>query len=267
MKRNRLVTLQHKTMLSPNLMRLSLHGEELADFPVEQESGYIKLLFPVLGEQGINAPLLDDKDYFKSLRKRTLTIRAFDSSSNMITVDGVCHSFGEPDQGPANHWLETASVGDLVWINGPGEKKLINQPADWFFFAGDMTALPAIAVNLSVLPDHAKGVAVIEVMAEEDILDLPKPAGVMLHWVVNPTPKSPNKILAEKVRSLEWQSGQPAVWVAGEFEMMRDLRRYFKQEKSVHKQKVYASSYWKMGESDEGNKAAKRLDEQQEGSN
>ena len=41
---------------------------------------------------------------------------------------------------------------------------------------------------------------------------------------------------------------------------MRHLRRYFKQDRQVAKDNLYVSSYWKMGDPDEGHKAAKKAD-------
>ena len=37
-------------------------------------------------------------------------------------------------------------------VSGPGPKKLVDMNADWFLIAGDMSALPAISVNLEKLP-------------------------------------------------------------------------------------------------------------------
>ncbi|BFM08783.1 siderophore-interacting protein [Halioxenophilus aromaticivorans] len=261
MRANRHLTLFEKRQLSPSLMRLVFTGEDLKTFPVGEESGYVKLLFPADGEREVQGDKLDDKPYFKALHKRTFTIRQYKPEDNTLHIDGVCHSFGHPEQGPANAWIETAAPGHAIWVSGPGEKKLINAPSDWYFFVGDMTALPAIAVNLAQLEGDARGYAVIEVMSSGDIVELPRPDNLEVHWVINSDPKCPSTYLAQAARERPWQEGVPSVWVAGEFELMRDLRKYFKRERSVPKSQVYASSYWKIGESDEGNKRAKKQDE------
>jgi len=261
MKANRYLTLVEKSHLSPSVVRLVFTGDDLKNFPANQESGYVKLLFPADGEGEIDAAAMADSDYFKSLHKRTFTIRKYDAATNQLHIDGVCHSFSHPEQGPANAWIETAAVGHSIWVSGPGDKKLIQTPADWYFFVGDMTALPAITVNLAQLEKNAQGYAVIEIMDVGDIVELPRPAGMEIHWVINGDPKFPNSLLADAARELPWLEGTPAVWVAGEFELMRNLRHYFKKERGVPKALVYASSYWKIGENDEGNKRAKRLDE------
>lgn len=158
----------------------------------------------------------------------------------------------------------TARPGDRILIGGPGPKKLLNPEADWFLLAGDMTALPAISVNLSLLPDDARGYAVLEVMTSDDIQPLTCPPGIELIWVVNPQPGADHHPLLEQVEQLAWHEGQPAVWAACEFSSMRALRRYFKQQRQLPKSHLYISSYWKMGSSETQHKIIKREDEEQE---
>ena len=83
-----------------------------------------------------------------------------------------------------------------------------------------------------------------------------------LHWVVNPDPDAPNTMLEDSVMALPWRDGEVSVWVAGEFSASRALRQYFRHEKPVRKENMYVSCYWKIGENDEGMKAAKRADKE-----
>ena len=145
-------------------------------------------------------------------------------------------------------------------IGGPGAKKLINNQADWFLLVGDMTALPAITVNLAQLPDDAVGYAVIEVLSEADIQSIKKPRNIEIHWVVNPTASDSHSPLLEKVKSLVWLEGEAAVWTACEFNSMRALRQYFKKERCVAKDYLYISSYWKIDNSEDEHKVIKRQD-------
>jgi NADPH-dependent ferric siderophore reductase len=239
------LTVVKKILYTPNMIRIVLGGSDLANFPEGFESGYVKLLF----DRSEGRPLT-----------RSYTIREFDAAQRELTLDFVVHH----DGGPASSWAMDASVGDVITIAGPGPAKLVDFSADWFFIAGDMTALPAISVNLEKLPKDAKGYAVIEVIDEADKIILDVPDSVEMHWVVNPTPHKPNSVLADSVRALPWLDGTPNIWVASEFEAMRNLRRYFKKERSVERGQIYASSYWKIGETDEGNKLAKRMDAEAE---
>ncbi|MGO2132282.1 MAG: siderophore-interacting protein [Halomonas sp.] len=228
------------TRLTPHMQRITLGGEGLADFPTDQESAYIKLIFP-RGEA--EKPLM-----------RTYTIRYQRAAE--IDVDFALHEH----MGPASEWAVNARPGERILVGGPGPKKLIQSQADWFLLAGDMTALPAISVNLAALPDDARGHAVIEIVHPADKQPLVHPENFQLHWVINSQPDTASSPLLDKVKSLPWFDGQPAVWAACEFGSMRALRCWFKQTLDVPKSHLYVSSYWKIGQTEDGHKLAKQQD-------
>ncbi|WP_027967864.1 siderophore-interacting protein [Halomonas halocynthiae] len=226
--------------LSPHMRRITLGGDGLADFPADQESAYIKLIFPRgNGEK----PLM-----------RTYTIRH--QREREIDVDFVQHH----PMGPASRWADNAMPGDRILVGGPGAKKLVQQQADWFLLVGDMTALPALSVNLAALPDEACGHAVIEILHPADKQCLVHPENVQIHWVINAQPNPLGAPLLNKVQSLPWLKGQPGVWAACEFGTMRALRRWLKQAHEVPKSHMYVSSYWKIGQTEDGHKLAKQQD-------
>lgn len=230
--------------ITPHMLRITLGGDALTGFPPEQESAYVKLIFPQAGEV---RPLI-----------RTYTVRQ--QRATEIDVDFVIHDVA----GPASNWALNAMPGDTILVGGPGSKKLINTEADWFLLVGDMTALPAISVNLALLPQDARGHAVLEVASEADIQPLVHPDNLALHWVINATPDAEGVTLRNHLAQLPWHAGQPAVWAACEFSSMRVLRQYFR-EQEVAKTHLYISSYWKIGNSEDQHKAAKRDDAELEG--
>lgn len=73
--------------------------------------------------------------------------------------------------------------------------------------------------------------------------------------------------MVDRVRQLEWLPGRPSIWVACEFSGMRELRRYFKEERRVARGDLYVSSYWKLGNSEDQHKVAKRVDSEAQGYN
>lgn len=228
--------------LTPNMCRVTLGGAGLNDFPVDQESAYIKLMFP----QGEDARPL--------LRTYTVSVQRDDE----IDVDFALHEA----EGPASTWARNTKAGDQILVGGPGPKKLINNDADWFLLVGDMTALPAITVKLAQLPADARGYAVLEVTTEADQQTLKKPDNVEIQWVVNPHPNADSSPLLDSVKSLTWLEGQPAVWAACEFHSMRVLRQYFKVERDVPKTHLYVSSYWKVDSTEDQHKVVKSQDAQ-----
>jgi NADPH-dependent ferric siderophore reductase len=240
--------------LSPHIRRITVGGSSLGQFPSGCESGYVKLLFPKEGKEVAPDSIVGGLISGNKPRLRSYTILNFDEVGNELTLDFVMHG----DNGPASSWANHAKVGDSLSLRGPGATKLMNHSADWFFISGDLSALPAIEVNLSQLPRDARGYACIEILDEADKRILRAPVGIEISWVINPEPLVTNSMLIDDIRSKPWSTGQVEVWFAGEFDAMRAARKYFKEEKGVPKERIYASSYWKRGETDEGNKRAKR---------
>lgn len=228
--------------ITPNMCRVTLGGAAMADFPIDQESAYIKLIFP------------QAEDTRPLMRTYTISVQRDDE----IDVDFALHDV----EGPASTWARNAQIGDQILVGGPGPKKLINNDADWFLLIGDMTALPAITVNLAQLPPDAHGYAVLEATTEADRQTLKKPKNVDIHWVTNAHPSANNSPLLDCVKSLTWLDGQPAVWAACEFHSMRALRQYFKIERTIPKTHLYVSSYWKVDSTEDQHKIVKSQDAQ-----
>ena len=236
--------------VSPHVKRITLRGDDLADFPIDAESGYVKALFH---PQGL--PVVD-VDTAKRAIKRSYTVRAFRAATRELDIDFVLHG----DFGPASAWATSAGIGDTLAITGPGPTKLADAKADWFAFFGDLSALPAISVNLQRLPEDALGFAFLEVPSADDFVDLLKPPGIQIEWIVNANPIVYSSELFRRLQNLVWLDGAPYIWVAGEFELMRSARKKLKLLKSEI-QGTYVSSYWKVGATQEELQKAKALEE------
>lgn len=226
--------------ITPHMRRITLGGEAMQSFPPDQQSAYVKLVFAQANQP---RPLM-----------RTYTIRA--QREMEIDIDFVLHA--EP--GPASAWALQAQPGDRILVAGPGAKKLINADAESFLFVADMSALPALAVNLSQLPRAAHGHALIEVHSEADIQVLEHPPGITLHWLINPEPDPSGMTLAARAQQLPWPAGRVAVWAACEFNSMLRLRTYLKEVRKVPRSHLYISSYWQIGQSEDGHKQNKARD-------
>ena len=101
------------------MKRITLCGDDLADFPIDAESGYVKALFH---PQGI--PVVD-ADSVKGAVKRSYTVRAFRAATRELDIDFVLHG----DFGPASTWATSAGIGDILAIAGPGPTKLAETPS------------------------------------------------------------------------------------------------------------------------------------------
>lgn len=243
------LTVAHTETITPNMQRLTLQGEALGQFPADCEGSYIKLLFNEIGSTDIKSLSPESRPLM-----RTYTIRRYHPEKCSIEVDFVRHITQDLQCGFAARWAMTAQEGDTINIVGPGSISHVNTNADWFFMAADMTALPALSAKIRTLPEEAKGYAVISVISAADIQPLHAPAGIELIWLTE------GQSLAETVRELKWLDGDAAVWCACEFDSMRALRQYFRNEKEVERENIYISSYWKQGVAEDGHKAIKRED-------
>jgi len=255
----RLLTVIASQQLTPNMQRIRFQADDLSHFPADAEGGYIKLLFTSQGDTDISQLATDERP-----KMRTYTIRHLRQALNQLDVDFVRHAHSAIDLtvnsqrgGFASAWAQSARTGDTISIAGPGKIKPLNLHLDWYFLVADMTALPALAAQLTKLPATAKGYAVIEINHADDQQILIKPDGIALVWVIAHSAKSN---LTSQVQGLTWLSGQASVWCACEFSTMRVLRRYFRNEKAVDKDNIYISSYWKVGCTEDGHKIAKRDD-------
>jgi NADPH-dependent ferric siderophore reductase len=239
------LTVSQSKRISPNMQRITLQGKDLVEFPTGYEGGYVKLLFPLTKSKAI---------------MRTYTVRKFNARDLKLDIDLVLHGEPEKNSGPASTWAAQTKAGDIIQMYGPGKVKSASLEADWFLFAGDMTALPAISCQLEQLPDDTKGYAVIEINSEQDQQLLKKPDGIEILWVTNTHPNLENTILSDAVKNLHWLPGTPSIWSACEFTNMRLLRDYFKKDKQVSRDQLYISSYWKIGHSEDKHKVIKKQD-------
>lgn len=256
----RILTVIRSVLLTSNMQRITFKGDDLSDFKTKSEGGYIKLLF---NENG-GADLSDLKEGIRP-KRRTYTIRYLRQELNELDVDFVRHhhsadGVNADSGGFASNWSQHAKVGSQISIVGPSSIKGLAKNADWFFLVGDMTALPALSAKLEMLPSSALGYAVIEINHESDKQTLVKPEGISLVWVIKSKVNSEAGGLIEAVRAQHWKSGKVALWSACEFNSMKQLRTYFRNEKAVDKDDIYISSYWKEGCTEDGHKAAKRND-------
>lgn len=227
--------------LSPSMHRLALGGAGLANFPAGQAGGYIKLMLPGEGERPV---------------VRTYTIRR--QTPEALTVDFALH--GQEAAGPATRFALEAQRGATVKIGGPGPAKPLPPGRDFYLVAGDMTALPAIGVNLEALDRGATGHAAIEIQSEADRQPIDAPPGVTIEWIVNPQPGLAPELLVEAMRAAELPDGNVAAWAACEFSSMRALREFFHGELGLGGDDLYISSYWKHGLEETKHKVLKRED-------
>lgn len=256
-----LLTVESTERIGPHLVRLALTGDSVADVAdLGHTDAYVKLLFVdpdlALAPPYDLAALRAELPAHQQPATRTYTVRAIDRAACRLTIDVVTHG----DVGLAGPWAQAARPGDRIVAMGPGSGYAPDPRVGWHLFAGDLSALPAIAASLEALPMDAKGVALIEVELEEDVLELTTPEGVAVEWLVNPDVMDVD-FLARTVDALAWpdevteQSVQ--VFAHGERESIKAVRRVLK-ERGVPREAISISGYWARGRTEDAFQAEKR---------
>lgn len=237
----RLVTVTATRRISPNMIRLTLSGPELADVRPNCEGANCKIMLPAEGQ--------GREDFARQLKDgprptvRTYTVRYWRPEVLEVDVDFVDHG----DGGPASAFANRAQVGDFCGFSGPGPVKLTEFAADWYLVAADMSALPVAAATLEAMPRDARGVAIFEVTHPDDRQQIDAPEGIEQRWLIHPDPHQASTAQEEAIRGLDWFEGRVQTCIAGESGVIKALRAYLHQDRGIDRADTYISGYWKIG--------------------
>lgn len=234
------------------MQRIIFTGDDLVDFPDEQEGGYVKLLFSRNGQAISKKSQLRIGQYLG----RIYTIRSFNRDNNELVIE---FSLYRRNAGLASKWAELTKPGDKILIDNPKLIKLVDDKSDWFLLAGDMSGLPAICCNLERLPSHAQGYVMIEVVSESDKQALKVPEGMAVSWIINDNPGKNSDALLTGIKSLPWKDGNPYVWMAGEFDSINKIRSYI-ESYNLDKENTYIASFWKPSYAEGNDGIGKQID-------
>jgi NADPH-dependent ferric siderophore reductase len=256
------LTVIRREQLSPHMVRIVAGGDGFADY-VNNDfvDRYVKIVFP---QPGVDYALpLDLWAIRESMPReqwpftRTYTVRWVDPVARELAIDFVIHG----DEGLAGPWAASAKPGDALTFTGPGGAYNPAPDADWYLFAGDEAALPAIAASLESLPAAAKGVAFLEVDSDADIQPITAPPGVQLNWLRrNGVPAGTADLLVTAVANADWPAaGKVDVFAHGERSYMKGLRDVFFVQRGLPRKQVSLSGYWASGRVEDDFQAEKKL--------
>ncbi|MEM8857311.1 MAG: siderophore-interacting protein [Chloroflexota bacterium] len=248
----RLLIVDRVVYVTPNMIRVTFAGDVLKGIPMDCAGANCKLMLPETDQ--------DRKTFEHELNEgpkpttRTYTVRAIRPDPLEMDIDFVAHG----ENGPASKWAMNAKPGDFCGFAGPGTAKITEFYADWYLIAADMSALPVAGATLEAMPDDAKGVAIFEVLCDEDIQDIDTPAGIESFWIVTPDPYKASYEQEALIRKLDWPEGVIQTCIAGESSVIRSLRDYIHNEKKLARKDTYISGYWKIGLIEDEHQALKR---------
>jgi len=246
----RLLQVANKKPVGMGLTRITLSGPELTGFPVESNGAHIKVFLPQphqkiprlpeLTDTGIKWPSAEDKPI-----TRTYSVRAFRPLKNELDIDFVNHS----SDSPASGWAVNAKKGDFLGIAGPGGPKPLIAPSQWYLFAGDLSALPAIAALIETLPNDARGKALVEVDDVNNMIPLKRPDLLDIEWIVR---KSGSEALLNRIKEIGIEvEVKSSAFIAGESRTVVNIRDHLVTHYSFTKKNLYAVPYWRRGDDEE----------------
>ncbi|KND27519.1 siderophore-interacting protein [Streptomyces acidiscabies] len=242
--------------LTPHMQRVVLGGEGLAEFAAGTcTDHYVKMLF---APEGVSYPEPFDVERIREELPReqwpvtrTYTVRHWDAEHRELTLDFVLHG----DEGLAGPWAMRVQPGETAHFMGPGGAYAPSLDADWHLFAGDESALPAIAAALEALPAGAVAHAFVEVSGPEEEQKIDSDIEVTwLHRGERPV----GDLLVPAVRELQWPEGRVHAFVHGEAHFVKELRQLLRVERELTRDDLSISGYWRLGHDEDGWQASKR---------
>jgi len=244
------------THLTPTLVRIVLGGPGLdaVEMP-ESTDAYVNVA--IAPPDAGYGPVFDPRDVLETCApeqapaRRRYTVRHWDPAQRRLTLDFVVHG----DTGVAGPWARRAAVGDVLVFNGPGGGYRPDPGAPWHLMVGDESALPAIAASLEVLAPGDRAVVRLVCDGPEHEVALTSPADVDLVWLHR---GSSAASLPRSVEALTFPDGSPQVFVHGEADEVRAVRRHLVLARGLPVAAMSCSPYWRRGMSDEEWRSVKK---------
>ena len=220
----RKLTVANKQFVTPRMLRIDFHSDELEGFNSPSPDDHIKIFLPLPDGQEA---------------RRDFTPRAWDETAGTITLEFALH-----DRGPAADWARAAQPGDTLIIGGPKGSAVVPDDFEWYILIGDVCAFPSFARRLEGLRAGAPVSAYLLVADDAEQQPLPSKATVGVRWLADTGHSTRN---AEQVRNA-MQANLPAgdgyIWIAGETVFAREMYDYVVTVQEHPAAWVKAAAYW-----------------------
>jgi NADPH-dependent ferric siderophore reductase len=232
--------------ITPRMIRVTLHGEELEGFTSLGFDDHVKLFFPAPGEVCPSLPESQLGDAANNAPKpiaRDYTPRRYDAHLRQLEIEFALH-----DSGPATAWAAQARPAQILGVGGPRGLFIIPEDFEWHVLIGDETALPAINRRLEELPSGVRAIVVAEVDSIAEQQQFATAAQLDTIWLHrNGEDAGSDRLILDALRRLHLPDQEVFVWMAGESTLAKAVRRYWLDERGMSKDRVKAAGYWKRG--------------------
>jgi NADPH-dependent ferric siderophore reductase len=234
--------------VTPRMLRVTLAPEDMT--PFINGDIHVRLLVPQAKRPPVWPKLRTDGriDWPKGEDKllvRVYTIRSVDADKGQITLD----IFQHPAEGistPGADFARDALQGTRIGIMGPGGGGL--PQTDQILFAGDESALPAIARMIEEASPETKIKAIIEVEDKAEEQPISSKACISIEWLHRAScSEGTTNLLAERTKAaIDSMEAGTFVWFAAERSIMRNVKAYL-AARGHDRKRQYVAWYWEEG--------------------
>lgn len=227
--KRRSLTVSHVEDVTPNMKRIMLTGDNLADFVSLAPDDHVKIFVP-MGDG--------------SEEHRDYTPRRYDNAACTLTIDFAVH-----EAGPVTQWAIGARPGDTLTIGGPRGSAVVSPSVRQWLLIGDETALPAIGRRIEESGPETEITVIAAVAGPVEEQQFKTRAQVACHWVYRPLSEPADAAgLLDQLRRTEIKP-ETFVWIAAEASVVRALRAHL-VERGLPPGWLKASGYWVLGKAD-----------------
>jgi NADPH-dependent ferric siderophore reductase len=227
--KRRELTVETVENVTPNMLRITLVSDDLADFISAAPDDHVKLFLAVDGGEP---------------ERRDYTPRRYDNKARNLVLDFAVH-----EAGPATQWALEAHAGTSLTIGGPRGSAVISGVKRWILI-GDETALPAIGrrIEEAGADETIAVVAAIEGPAEEQHFETK--AALTISWVHRRLSSATDA--APIIAALDAIELTPEtfVWIAAEGSVARAVRTHLVEKRGHKLSWLKAAGYWAKGKAD-----------------
>jgi NADPH-dependent ferric siderophore reductase len=245
----RLASVERVVPVTLRLQRVTLCGEQLDGFAIEQPAASVRLLLPEADADDLVLPAWNGNEFLlpdgRRPTIRTFTPRRFDTAARRLDVEVVRHGHGA-----ASEWAAAARPGDAAAVSGPGRGYDVDRSAPAFLLAGDETAIPAMQQLLEVLPPAVPVRVLVEIGASDARFALTDHPHADVTWHELDPEAPPGAALFDALLGTEIVDGA-RVWVAGEAAAVQRIRRHLFDERGLARAEATVRGYWKHGRAGE----------------
>jgi NADPH-dependent ferric siderophore reductase len=215
--------------LTPNMLRITLTGEDLADFLSASPDDHVKIFLPA--SQG-------------EPERRDYTPRRYDTAARELVLDFAVH-----EAGPATRWALEAQVGSRLSIGGPRGSAVISGVKHWIL-VGDETALPAMGRRVEEAGPDEAFTLIGAVTGPQEEQSFETAAQLRTIWVHRPLSDATNA--SGIIAALETVDipANTFAWIAAEASVARAVRAYLTEKRNHPLPWLKAAGYWSQGQAD-----------------